>query len=202
MKIAAVLSFLGISLVVLLSSCSIDKKVYSPGYHVEWNNPKNSSDRISSAKPIKKEGVRSRVEAEPPQIDTVAEKKREPDLVASSEKQIFLAKIGKVKLVAQVNNTGHPSLAIVKSPLKKVNEPEPKMNGFALASLLCLLIGFSFLSIIFAAIALKQIRKNPELYKGKGLARICLALGIISLILGLIFLILLFSILHQSGHGK
>src|ERR1017187_7178942 len=37
------LFLIGIILIVAVSSCSLDKRVYTSGYHIEWNHFKNAS---------------------------------------------------------------------------------------------------------------------------------------------------------------
>ena len=74
------------------------------------------------------------------------------------------------------------------------------VNGFAIAGLVlgiislplcfcCLGLPFNVLGLIFSAIALSQIKQQPQIYSGKGLALSGLICAIISLVLGLIIFI-------------
>lgn len=66
---------------------------------------------------------------------------------------------------------------------------EPEVNGFALASLVLGILGFIPLAgLIFGAIALDKIKKQPEKYKGKGIATA-------GVILSLAWIFILFLIL-------
>lgn len=59
MKIFKLLSVSGILTSLLLSSCSIDKKIYFIGYHIEWNGKKNTSQNFSSSQNFDEEQVKS-----------------------------------------------------------------------------------------------------------------------------------------------
>jgi hypothetical protein len=64
---------------------------------------------------------------------------------------------------------------------------EPKWNGMAIAGFVLAITCFSLLGTIFSAVALAQINKEPQRYKGKGLAIAGLVLGIV--MLGLILIL-------------
>lgn len=44
------LTLLGLSAILLMASCSIKKRVYMAGYHVEWNKSKHLPDRENTVK--------------------------------------------------------------------------------------------------------------------------------------------------------
>ena len=69
---------------------------------------------------------------------------------------------------------------------------QQRTNGFAIASFVLGIIGFgSILAIIFGSIALNQIRKNPDVYTGRGLAIAGRILGTLSIIIGIIIFLTL-----------
>jgi hypothetical protein len=39
------LSFTGLSFILVFSSCTMEKRVYMPGYYVDWHNQKNNQDK-------------------------------------------------------------------------------------------------------------------------------------------------------------
>jgi len=39
------LLFSGLALMLVLSSCTMEKRIYSSGYHIEWNKSKQNPDR-------------------------------------------------------------------------------------------------------------------------------------------------------------
>tara|TARA_B110000908_G_C10226121_1_gene438017 strand:- start:937 stop:1563 length:627 start_codon:yes stop_codon:yes gene_type:complete len=76
-----------------------------------------------------------------------------------------------------------------------VNEGEPKTEGLGLAGFISGVVGLAFfgvlfgtIAIIFGAISLGKINKNPGEYKGKGFALTSLILGIIDVLAFLIIL--------------
>lgn len=73
--------------------------------------------------------------------------------------------------------------------------PPPRTNGFAVAALVCGLIGCNFFGVIFAVVALVQIPRRHQ--KGKGLAILGLVLSSLW-VLGMIGGIA-YALLHDSG---
>jgi hypothetical protein len=68
-----------------------------------------------------------------------------------------------------------------------------KSNGLAITSLILGILGFiPILGIIFGAIALSQIKQNPNLYNGKQMAIAGIVLSILWLIIFVSFLLLVF----------
>lgn len=81
-----------------------------------------------------------------------------------------------------------------KTTIEKSNKKLQKYeyrstNGFAIASLVCGLVGLGILAIVFGAIALSQTNREPERWSGKGMAIAGLVLGILTT--SIIFLALL-----------
>ena len=94
---------------------------------------------------------------------------------------------------------------INKSPPKQVKSSsyKKKMAPFSVLSFVSTVLGFFtgftfLLGLIFGAISLSKIKKNPEKYKGRGLARFSFIFSLTVIILGLLaillFLILFFGI--------
>ena len=77
-----------------------------------------------------------------------------------------------------------------KSANNNDNDGEKKFNGLAIAGFVLSLLWLyglgSILGLIFCAIALGKIKRNPEKYKGKGLAIAGLVISIV--VLGLVIL--------------
>jgi len=90
---------------------------------------------------------------------------------------------------------GSPPPPPAMNSLSQAGGHTPRTNAMALAGLIlgivavtfglccCWGIPFNFLGIIFSLVGLAQIRKNPELETGKGLAIAGLILSILSLVL-------------------
>jgi len=91
--------------------------------------------------------------------------------------------------------------------------PIRKTNSFAVTGLILGILSLTgglccfghlsvVLGVVFSIIGLVQIKNNPELYDGKGMAIAGLVLSILGLLLslGLIFFFMLLSALGESGH--
>jgi len=93
--------------------------------------------------------------------------------------------------------------------------PVRKTNSFAVTGLILGILSitgglccfghlFIILALVFSIIGLVQIKNNPEIYEGKGIAIAGLVLSILGLIfwIGLIFLFSIGSLLGETGrHG-
>jgi hypothetical protein len=175
MKIKKILFSLSL-LVFIFSSCSIEKRVHSNGYHIDWNGKpsrlelkeitltkKHKSfnhfelsrqDYQDNTKPISvlNAGVLKTVENKPKTIKATIN-----DLIA-------FAKTAKIKTRGEIKpNTIEQN---AKSPV----DPEAKYDPYAIAGFICGITLFLWpLAQIFGLIALDRIDKNPRL-KGRGLA--------------------------------
>lgn len=45
MKSIKQLSFIGLAIMLVISSCTMEKRVYTSGYHIEWNKSKHNTDK-------------------------------------------------------------------------------------------------------------------------------------------------------------
>jgi hypothetical protein len=78
----------------------------------------------------------------------------------------------------------------------------PETHPYAIAALVCGLVGIwpltglaSIAAIVFGSIALREIRANPRLYKGEGMAHAGRVLGIVVLALVLVFVLFMLALL-------
>ena len=74
----------------------------------------------------------------------------------------------------------------------------PKTNGMAIAGFVLSLLGCTLLGIIFSAVALNQIGKQPN-QGGKGLAIAGLVIGIVFMIIQIIYWGALISIIGNDS---
>jgi hypothetical protein len=65
----------------------------------------------------------------------------------------------------------------------------PSTNGFAIASLVCSIIGISLLGVIFGHVALSQINRSGGMSQGKGLAIAGLIIGYIGIAFALLWIV-------------
>lgn len=95
------------------------------------------------------------------------------------------------------SNTSSNTSSINNSSQPRTEFPHKKNSGLAVVGFILGLVGFftplnlavicEILALIFGLVSLAQIKKNPELYSGRGMARASMILGIIGL--GIVFLI-------------
>jgi len=210
MKSIKQLSFIGLAITLVLTSCTMEKRVYMSGYHIDWKNGKRNSNKQEL---VSNDNVK---QTEQNQIVSVEQSENENNTVDNSptvtddnitasadNQQIILPKKEKINLLSshKVKTADEESF---KSEFKKgakmilANADEPKTNGMALTGFICSLVGlflFGFilgvLAIIFSAIGLGKIKKDPTKWKGKGMAIAGLIIGIVDIVAWLIILALI-----------
>jgi hypothetical protein len=207
--------FLFLLFVGLLSSCSIEKRVHSNGYHIDWNGKPsrielkeitltkkhktfnrfelNRQDHQDNTKPISSlnAGALKTAENKPKTVNTAIN-----DL-------IDFAKTTKIKTRGEIK-----PLTLEQEEKSPVDE-ETKYDATAivslilgLASLIVILISLELgvllwlLALVFGIIALVRMRKNPRL-KGRGAA----LTGMFTLPGIIIALLLLALVLAASLNG-
>lgn len=213
MKAIKQISFIGLAIMFVLNSCTMEKRVYTSGYHVAWKNGKHNSNKHTENE---KQIVRNqtvKVEQTFTASNNVGKTSAwiliEDNISVSADKeQIILPKKEKINLLssnkvttADEEKQTEPSF---KSEFKKgakmllANGDEPKTNGLALSGFICSLVGlflFGFilgvLALIFSAIGLGKINKDTSKWKGKGMAIAGIIIGIIDIVAWLIILALL-----------
>ena len=216
MKTIKQLMFIGMVIALVLSSCSIQKRVYLSGYHIEWNKLKHNLDKqqLVSNNNIKDKELSKTVTVEKSenkinQVDNKTTKIEESITASVDNKQIILPKREKLIfcLSPQAKKTNDKTNISIKSKFKKglriLSEgklaEETKTNGLAVTSLVLGILAlityygaflFGILAIIFGATALKKIKTNPEKYYGKGMAKAGLICGIVALSLIIIIVAL------------
>ena len=118
-------------------------------------------------------------------------KKKNFSVIKSIEKKEIKHRLEKLNKIIK------PKVYIKRSIDEEVKEPE--LHWAALTGMICGILGLfvagfilGTLGIIFGGIGLNNINKNPDEYKGKGMAVTGLVTGIVAIVvLGLIFAILL-----------
>lgn len=214
MKSIKQLSFIGLTIMLVLSSCSIEERIYMSGYHIYWKN----SNRSSNKQELVKDNTRKQTEKN--QVGTVDQSENETNTVdkspividdninASAEnEQFFLPEKEKINLFSsQKVKTADEEIKInssIKSELKKEvktisksTDDEPKMSGMAIAGFICgilglllvLITGWPFLlgtlGTIFSAIGLGQTSKGK---KGIGFAIAGLITSLLAIVIFLIY---------------
>lgn len=179
---------------IILCSCTITKRHFGNGYHIEWNR---KIERNDSHKEI--------VKIHPPENDVIVENKSDADSLVSSE-VIETQNESTSDDIHQVQQTSEQILQtepgsqsteihVIKKPLKSdqkksENEELPKRRmhplmwgiwGMWSVAIACMFfvtfyaealigVGLVFLiAMIFAIIVICSMRKHPEKYRFKGL---------------------------------
>jgi hypothetical protein len=217
MKIKNKIAVIALILSILIpTSCSVKKRVYLSGYHVEWFKNKKQSNTASVNKKSQvyaeelKLSKESHVEVKKLTDGSVQENKGL--LASAANQQVFQPKYfkggsypKKTLTLIGLEKQAKPSYNNrYKKRVEKVsaNGDEPKMNGMALtgfiSSMLGIVLSFFLIGIVigivatvFSAIGLGKINKEPTKWKGKGLAIAGLVLGIIEIVVSIAVLVLL-----------
>ena len=192
-----------IMLVFTTSSCTLTKRHYFSGYHVDWHLSKAESSFFPQQLKSKDRIVQQGEEKVAPIID-------EPVLIASADLPMDIQKnnfddkktnykslITEIPQLKKASKVDIKQLSEKSLPKKKSNEPV--LNWIAGAALGLGILGFIFpffpsvTAIILGIVALKRINSEPEKYKGKVMAIAGIVLGVLGIIfiVGLAFLMLL-----------
>lgn len=235
---------IAISILIVVSSCSVQKRLYRPGYSVNWKNREKLSDFQTNNQPIDSKTVSTQVNASTvesqvelraslqPSIEPI--KKATQELIDSNEPEdstdcdiiilengtelsVKIKEIGTEEItytqcesdtntILSVKIEDVSQVKINKNSVESNSRPQtkehasPKIESFAIASLVCSILPFivplgGLLGIIFGVISLNRIRNFPDKHKGKGIAIAGLILGILQLLLVASFILLLIYIL-------
>jgi len=205
---------IAIVLVALLSSCSIEKRFYKPGYHVDMKNNVNKTEK-TFVKNSKKSVLENTNNGENTvEVLTEAESfSHENNLLASNDNNLtVLASIHNAPEFSNIySNTKEKDIQVNSKPIFKKsiykkdqtksiisNSDDRKTHWGAIVGLVTGIVGLfifgiilGICAIVFSAIALSAIKKNPDKYKGKGMAIAGLVIGIVGIGLFLILLAIL-----------
>src|ERR1017187_10116329 len=113
MKKIKQLSLVGLALTFILSSCSMDKRVYTSGYHIEWKHNNHSSDKQEVVKnnttnEIKTENKKIELTATTAVSETTIENNSEVsdnNVTASTDNSIVIPTSHKIDWNKKNNNT-------------------------------------------------------------------------------------------------
>ena len=195
---------------LILTSCTMGKRVYMSGYHIDWKNGKYNSNKQEvvsndNEKQTKKNqiGTVEQSENETNTIDNSPTVTDDNIIASVDNQQLILPQKEKLNLFSSHKvKTADEEIKInpsIKSELKKGiktisknTDEEPKMSGLAIAGFICgimglllvLTTGWPFLlgtlGTIFSAIGLGQTSKGE---KGNGFAIAGLITGILAIVI-------------------
>ncbi len=196
---------------ILFTSCSIEKRKYLSGYHVDWKkvqsgtSPASVVNTAQESESISSDGVQPDVIA----VERGFEKNNalpapETNLVASASEEVMLTSenIKNIHFTKSVSDTlKKKEIVVFRRTEKDTNNTKSdhpdtrEMNHNATIGFVLSLIGFVFPllgllccipAIVYSIIGLRQINKDPVKWKGKKLAVLGLIFGILGFLLLLI----------------
>ena len=185
-------------IIVAFNSCTIEKRLYSKGYHLDFKKQKSHLSQEESVADDKENNVASATVFSDTLVFIQIQKS-----VAATQEQLAVI-VGEQKDNFRLNKKEEKADTIFKSSYKQeVNAVSDKSilddyNDMAIASFVASLLGFGILGIIFGAIALQQIKADPKM-KGEGLATAGIVIGILQIVLMIVGLILLIMVFTGSG---
>jgi hypothetical protein len=196
MKKQRVVGIVLILIIFTISSCTLTKRHYQPGYHVEWHMGKKVSN-LDPEKVVVKEALSAQ------KSESYYQEVEEPVLIASENSDQWIEYYTSSDTKNHVNNvqklSEHQSESVTQSNNQLLGEKsltqkqtdEPVIHWTAGAALGLGILGFvvpffpSIAAIVFGIVALNKINSEPDNYKGRGLAIAGIVLGA----LGLVFII-------------
>jgi hypothetical protein len=212
MKKLLLLSLTAASVMSFFGSCSVNKRVYRDGYHIEWNHnnssakqdqpveePKEESAQVNAEEAIPVESLGEMMIPEVPAEASAAPEASKP----AEKKKSVISRIIKEDTEEDLMliNSGSKAAAFKSGFKKGLKLMMPDAEGhtlrLAIASFVLGLISlFAYygafvlgvLAIIFGAIALRKIRNSAGAYRGSTFAWIGLICGIVSLVIALIII--------------
>lgn len=180
MKTAHIIS-LCLLITLSITSCSVEKRLYTKGYNIEWHKRhKQQSTNLTGIAEIPSEisqaGHRE-IESTRSENAEVHEEVINP---ASTPDVTDISPTDNPKLTEQQrqveqNNSANQSIRLEQNAVK--DSEQPKQDGLALASLILGILGLTILAIVLGLIQLHRIKKQPEVYSGKGMAIAGVLLG-------------------------
>ena len=190
------------------SSCTIQKRVHMPGFHIEWNGeeariakPLNTSTTVQvSEEEASKKGIAVLTDAAEFAVvsnrnEHVTEELLKDEGIAPQVKQS----------PRETQKATHPRVHFptrLFSPVQTLQarvsgDETRRADGMSIASMVCGIVGvfmpllvLPILAIIFAGVGLHRIKMNPDL-RGKGMAVAGLVLGILGFLYSVLFIAVL-----------
>ena len=202
-------------LVLCFSSCTMEKRIYSSGFHIEWNSNnlilvKKKSEKYTNGRHKKLKKLGPPEQSNTPNYNS----NEEMDLTVTAsldDKSIVLVNREIINLATiQDSKSNKQEISInssIKSDIKnetikipKDSDPVQEANTlsllsfiFAMLSIIFTLVGvgilLSLIALPLGAIALRQFRRNPGKYKNKWLAGTGVIIGYVGSFVCLLFML-------------
>jgi hypothetical protein len=200
-KIRPLILFL-LVFITFISSCRIEKRLYSSGYYINVNKGKQHAPKTVSKDESANLSSKEIKSNKLPANETT--KENEP-IIASESSSLYLQQDSYSQKEIQQNKSENyitidDYKTEFKKGVKKIKSHQKvagsSMNGMAIAGFVCSMVGLilfgiilGLLAIILSAIGLHRINQDPINWDGKGLAIAGIIIGILDIV-GWIFLLL------------
>lgn len=210
MKTLKNLLLLAFSTSLIFTSCTIDKRLHTGGYHIHWKHKKNKVSKITTPKenPIAfntnqtdlNELTINQEEKVTPATSTNnnyrfananGRKTKVKDTRKSATVQLWQDIGAGFAMYNQMRKNGGELV----SPLP-VSDSGQKTSGLAIAGFVTGIVGWFMplglgmvmcaIAVIFGAISMSKIKNNPGQYKGKGLAIASFIIGLVGFVILLV----------------
>lgn len=176
---------------LFISSCSIQKRVYTNGYHITWNTKQKSFN--NSSKELLTEtkvtyNSENEIEQVQPELEQISNDPIEittnsfiNQTIEKPTTKSLIRKTSEKENLQQLKNiSSHPLKKNLKTQSEK--NPDAEINGFGLASFILGALSLLFLftgiiGLVFAVISLRQFKNNPGKYSNKWMAIVGLITG-------------------------
>lgn len=159
---------IGLAFILILSSCSMEKRVYMPGYHAEWKNSKYKIDKCEfgnsntskEVKSLDKDEVNTIVITKPTETSFANKSDMNKNThSASSENLSYFTKSHKIEVAKKDNvvisnytNLTSKTNIIPKNEIKKLNSTKKKKRendsgGGAISGLLMIILALALIGL-------------------------------------------------------
>ncbi|AEA43087.1 DUF4190 domain-containing protein [Fluviicola taffensis] len=182
MKTSTFISFC-LLIIALTTGCTIEKRLFSKGYHIEWKRGVKSEvnertiDTIEYHATIRKSEItitESTSSTEFKSIDRIDNSNMGEEENQNSE----ISKTADTRSNNLLRQVSIPTTIERLSPKPSIglsiddSQPQEtkKRKGMAISSLILGLLGISIIAITLGMIQSHRIRKHPDLYAGRGMA--------------------------------
>jgi lipopolysaccharide export LptBFGC system permease protein LptF len=176
----------GIVLLSLLTNCTIQRRTFNKGWHVEWKHHYKTETTPGDDENL------AEVDGRTEKVVLQAHVKQETAEKTAVVSDVKLETLPQQTDVLPIERTESTETVILDSLPKEITPSTPteqKKEGFAITSLVLGLLGLSVLAIIFGLIHLHKQRRHPEQYTGKGMAIAGVLLGYLYLVLLSLFVL-------------
>lgn len=177
-------------IVSLTTGCTIEKRLFSKGYHIEWKRGIKSEvnerniDTIEYHTTIRKSGITITESTSFPEFKSI-------DRSDNSNMGEVENQNSEISETANTRSNNLPRPISTPTTIKRlsskhsiglsIDDSQPqetkKRKGMAISSLVLGLLGLSIIAIVLGMIQSHCIRKSPDLYGGRGMAIAGILLG-------------------------